>query len=212
LEARRKTQDDCIGCHMPKAPVRDTEHAVFTDHSIPRRIPRASGQETGERTLTSFWKSPVDDRDLGLAFATLAGDDAAMRRRALELLRQAESRNPDDLLVLVQLAQLYDQAGDDDKAMALSERALRLDPSQVTVMVNLGAYYMQRGRAQEAKRLWADAITRAPGLTTARVNLAVAQYRAGDTAAAEATIVKALEYDPDHETARRLLSEIRAGR
>src|SRR5204863_336581 len=36
LATRRKAQDDCIACHMPKGQVRDTEHAVFTDHTIPR--------------------------------------------------------------------------------------------------------------------------------------------------------------------------------
>ena len=44
------------------------------------------------------------------------------------------------------------------------------------------------------------------------MNLAVAQYRAGDPAAAEASVLKLLEYDPDQQTARQLLSEIRAAR
>jgi len=35
----------------------------------------------------------------------------------------------------------------------------------------------------------------------------VAQYQAGEAAAAEASVLKALEYDPDQETARKLLSE-----
>ena len=95
--------------------------------------------------------------------------------------------------------------------MALSERIVRLDPSQVAVAVNLGTYHMQRGRTQEALRLWNDALSRNPGLTGARINLAVAQYRAGDASAAEATLRKALQYDPDQETARKLLAEIRAG-
>ena len=95
--------------------------------------------------------------------------------------------------------------------MALSERVLRLDPSQIAVAVNLGTFYIQRGRAREAMRLWQDALSRNPGLTTVWINLAVAQYRTGNAGAAEATVLKALEYDPDQETARRLLAEIRAG-
>lgn len=110
----------------------------------------------------------------------------------------------------MQLAQLYDQLGNDEKALSLSERVLSLDPTQVSVMINLGGYYMKRGRSKDAMRLWSDAIARAPGLTSARVNLAVAQYRAGDRAAAEATLRKALEYDPDDGTTRQLLSEIQA--
>jgi Flp pilus assembly protein TadD len=93
--------------------------------------------------------------------------------------------------------------------MVLSERVIRLDPAQVAVAVNLGTYYIKRGRAREAMRLWTDALARNPGLTSVSMNLAVAQYQAGDPAAAEATVLKLLEYDPDQETARQLLSEIR---
>ena len=89
---------------------------------------------------------------------------------------------------------------------------MRLDATQVAVAVNLGTYYIQRGRAREAMRLWADALSRNPALTGVRINLAVAHYQAGDLAAAEAAALKAVEYDPDHETARKLLSEIRASR
>ena len=61
-------------------------------------------------------------------------------------------------------------------------------------------------------RLRTDALSRNPALTRVRFNLAVAQYQAGDLAAAEASALKALEYDPDQEAARKLLSEIRASR
>jgi len=197
---------------MPKGQVRDTEHAVFTDHTIPRRQQPGSGPAGGERSLALFWKAPVDERDLGLALAAVAGGDSGLRKRAFELLRKAEARDPVDVAVLAQLAQLYDLAGDEDLAIALSERAVRLDATQVAVAVNLGTYYIQRGRAREAMRLWTDALSRNPALTGARINLAVAHYQAGDLAAAEAAVLKALEYDPDHETARKLLSEIRAAR
>jgi predicted CXXCH cytochrome family protein len=209
---RRAAQDDCVGCHMPKGQVRETEHAVFTDHSIPRRQPRADVAASASRRLQPFWKRAVDQRDLGLAYAMAAGADAALQRRAAEMLRIAEHRDPNDVPVLVQMAQLYDASGDEDSAMALCERIVRLDASQAAVAVNLGSYYIKRGRAAEAVRLWQGALARNPALTGARINLAVAQYRSGDTAAAEATLGKALQYDPDQETARSLLAEIRAAR
>jgi cytochrome c-type biogenesis protein CcmH/NrfG len=212
LETRRRNQDDCIACHMPKSQVRDTEHAVFTDHTIPRRERHSANPPGAGRSLTSFWNTPLDERDLGLAYATIAGADSTLRRQAFDLLRKAQARNPDDVLVLSQLAQIYDQSGDENQAMALSERVIRLDPTQVAVAVNLGTYYIKRGRAREAMRLWTDALARNPGLTSVSMNLAVAQYQAGDPAAAEATVLKLLEYDPDQETARQLLNEIRLNR
>jgi cytochrome c-type biogenesis protein CcmH/NrfG len=212
LETRRRNQDDCIACHMPKSQVRDTEHAVFTDHTIPRRERHSANPPGAGRSLTSFWNTPLDERDLGLVYATIAGADSTLRRQAFDLLRKAQARNPDDVLVLSQLAQIYDQSGDENQAMALSERVIRLDPTQVAVAVNLGTYYIKRGRAREAMRLWTDALARNPGLTSVSMNLAVAQYQAGDPAAAEATVLKLLEYDPDQETARQLLNEIRLNR
>jgi hypothetical protein len=212
LETRRRNQDDCIACHMPKSQVRDTEHAVFTDHTIPRRERHSTDPPGAGRSLTSFWNTPLDERDLGLAYATIAGADSTLRRQAFDLLRKAQARNPDDVLVLSQLAQIHDQSGDENQAMVLSERVIRLDRAQVAVAVNLGTYYIKRGRAREAMRLWTDALARNPGLTSVSMNLAVAQYQAGDPAAAEATVLKLLEYDPDQETARQLLNEIRLNR
>jgi tetratricopeptide (TPR) repeat protein len=208
LAARRRIRNDCTGCHMPKAQVRETEHAVFTDHSIPRRQPQAASLPASRPALTPFWKGPVEERDLGLAYAMAASTVPDMRRRAYELLQKAEARDPEDITVLIQLAQFQEEAGREDQAMALSERIVRLDPSQAAVAVNLGSYYIQRGRTPEALRLWNDALSRNPGLTGARINIVVAQYRAGDSSAAEATLRQALQYDPDHETVRKLLAEI----
>ena len=57
--------------------------------------PEAARGSTGpqgiERSLASFWETPVDDRDLGLAYAAVAGQDAGLRQRASELLRKSEA-------------------------------------------------------------------------------------------------------------------------
>jgi len=207
---RQRVGDDCAACHMPKSPVRDTEHAVYTDHSIPRRTRERVAAPAGTRILARLWTTAADERDLGLAYASVAGSDALLRQRARDLLRKAAARDGNDIPVLVQLAQLEDEAG--QEAEALDERILRIDPGQVSVAINLGTYCYRRGRAWDAMRLWAGALERNPGLTGARINLAVAQYQAGNSAAAEATLRQALEVDPDQETAGKLLAEIRAGR
>jgi tetratricopeptide (TPR) repeat protein len=209
---RRAVQDDCAACHMPKSPVRDTEHAVYTDHSIPRRPRERITTRSDARELVRLWTTPADERDLGLAYAATASSDSFAQRRALDLLRKAAERDGEDLPVLVQLAQLEDAAGDEAKAAALDERILRIDPRQAAAAINLATYYYRRGRTREAMQLWAGALRGNPGLTAARINLAVGQYHAGDAAAAEATLRQALEYDPDQETARKLLAEVRAAK
>jgi len=205
--ARQKAQDDCVACHMPKSPVRDNLHAVYTDHSIPRR-PHQPSAAGGGKTLVPFWNTPSDGRDLGLAYAAVANGGAGLEQKALELLEKAAEHDPADLPVLAQLAQIYDRTGQEEKATALDEKIVRSDPAQVTASINLGAYWARRGRVKEAMQLWEDALARNPGLTEVRMNLAVAQYQAGDRAAALASLQKALQYDPDHAVARKLLAEI----
>jgi thioredoxin-like negative regulator of GroEL len=207
-EARRSAGDDCVACHMPKSAVRENVHAPYTDHSIPRRPRAAAGNPGGDKRLVPFWKAGSNDRDLGLAYAAVAGADRVLDRRALDLLAKAAERDPADPAVLGQLAQIRDRIGEEDEAMRLCERALRVDPAQVAVAINLGVYLMKRGRAREAIELWQDALSRNPGRTDARINLAVAQFRGGDSAAAVRTLRQALELEPDHPVARSLLEEM----
>jgi tetratricopeptide repeat protein/cytochrome c554/c'-like protein len=209
-EARRAAGDDCTACHMPKRAVRENVHAPYTDHSIPRR-PRVPGANSGaaEKRLESFWKTEAGERNLGLAYAAVAGGDRGLEQRAADLLARAAETNPLDLPVLEQLAEMRDRLGNEDAAMRLCERVVRADPTQVTAAINLGVYWMKRGRAREAMRLWEEALKRNPGRTDARINLAVAQYRSGDAAAAERTLRNALEWEPDHLAASSLLQEVR---
>ena len=119
---------------------------------------------------------------------------------------------PRDITVLAQLAQLYERAGQEDRAQTLYERVLRLDPAETAAAVNLGGHLMKRGQAAAAVALWESALRRNPGLMEARLNLAVARFRAGEREAAEAELKQALDWEPDHPAARRLLGEMTAGR
>jgi len=211
-QKRRTASDDCVGCHMPRSQTAGGEHVVFTDHAIPRRRGSSGQRVATGHSLHSFWKTATDERDLALGYAAAAVSEPGVRKQALQLLQKAESRNPQDTPVLSQLAQFYDHMGEEENAMALCERIVAADPSNTAAAVNLGIYWIKRGRARDAMSLWEKALLRNPAMTGARINLAVAQYRSGNAAAAELTVLKALEYDPDQEFARKLLSEIRASR
>lgn len=188
---------------MPKSPVREVEHTVYTDHSIPRRA--LAAWAAADTPLVPFDNAPASDREFGLAYASVAGFEA----RAREFLEKAAKRYPDDAAVLVQLAYLYDSAAREDKAIPLYERALRLDASQVTASVNLASAWIKRGRGADALQLWRGALARNPGLETVRINIAGAQFRSGDRKGARETLTKLLELNPGNATARRLLAEWR---
>ena len=69
-----------------------------------------------------------------------------------------------DLAIVSQLAHLYDQMGNEEKAMVLTEPILAADPYNIAAAVNLGTHLVKRGRAQEAIDVWRKALARNPAL------------------------------------------------
>jgi hypothetical protein len=49
LKTHARPNEDCIGCHMPRRPVSDGAHTVFTDHRIARRPPPRAERSGGGR-------------------------------------------------------------------------------------------------------------------------------------------------------------------
>jgi Tfp pilus assembly protein PilF len=196
---------------MPKNPVVDVAHAVYTDHSIPRR-PRVPAREplSSKRVLKPFGGIPASDRDLGLAYAFVVEGERnpVYESLAFDLLKTAIAQQPNDIPALVQLAHLYGYRAQEDQAIALYEKAVRADPSQVIAATNLGTHLMKKGRADEAMRLWSDVLARSPGLEIARMNLALARHLAGDSDAAEQVLKGGLDLNPGATELRRLSNQI----
>jgi tetratricopeptide (TPR) repeat protein len=206
--ARRARGNDCSACHMPRNPVTDAEHVVYTDHSIPRRPGVRGAPPKGDAPLVLFSGGDPAPRDLALAYAILAQQDpgnAAYRARALDLLRKVITPDSE---VMVSLADLY-RGSDPLQAIALYQRAIEDDPAQLTAPVNLGAIRMERGEYAEAIRLWQDALSKNPGLVLVRGNLALALMRTGNPAAAQAVLEQAVEFNPLFGLPGQLLDQIR---
>jgi hypothetical protein len=212
-DRRARNNDQCQNCHMPKSEVRDAEHAVYTDHSIPRsRSPQSSQSAAGvaAKELVPFWgRVAVDARDMALAYAVTALTEASVRRRAFELLRAAEAKDPNDLAVAAQLAQFYDRMGRPAEAIPLYHRVVAGDRTNSAARINLGSLYAQANRLPEAINLWQQALATNPALTQARMNLAVAQLRQGDREAGMASLRTALRWDPDNPDIVQALGQLR---
>ena len=152
--ARARRQDDCIGCHMPKNSVTDAQHVVYTDHSIPRR-PRPGGAAAPKSLeLVAFGGGTADPRDLAMAYAIASSRtrDTTLRERTMAMLQETARNSPDDVEVLLYLAELYRNNDREEAAVPLFQRAIRLDPAQVTASVGLGGILMERGQFAEADR------------------------------------------------------------
>jgi Flp pilus assembly protein TadD len=201
---------NCIGCHMPASSVTDAEHVVYTDHSIPRRPTPRTAKPPANAALAPFGGAQATPRDLGLAYAIVAlrEQNADYQKRAFDLLREANGRDPDEPQTLAYLADLYKTRKDDGAAASLYAKLRAADPTQSSAPANLGAYQMEQGHYDQAIRLFRDALRISPALVLVRFNLAVALVRTGQRAEARAALEKALEFNPTFTAARELLGQI----
>jgi Flp pilus assembly protein TadD len=204
--------DNCLACHMPGSAVRDAEHVVYTDHSIPRRPIRRDGKPPADAALTAFGGATAGPRDLGLAYAIVALRERndVYAGRAFDLLREALRDNPNEPQTLSYLADLYkNRAKDDAQAAPLYRRLLEADPSQSAAPMNLGAYAMEQGHDAEAIALFERTLGISPGLVLVRFNLAVALARTGKREEARAALRKVLEFNPSFTAAAQQLDRLR---
>jgi tetratricopeptide (TPR) repeat protein len=208
--ARQANGDDCAACHMPRNPVSDVDHVVFTDHSIRKRPSGASQLPPATAQLAPFGGGAASERDLGLGYAMVAvrGQNRTDRERAIRLLQQAAAQGTADAQALAYLAEFYRDRGDDARALPLYQKVWQMDRAQYAAAAALGAYQMQRGNLEEAIRLWNQALTINPAMVLVRVNLAKALVRTGQPAQAQATLRKALQFNPSLREARDLLAQI----
>lgn len=196
---------------MPRQSAATVQHAAFTDHRIPRKpLPNpapAAGADAGLIPFNGFEQS---DRELGLAYATVALRDAnrVWGMRAFELLRKANAQFPEDAKVAAQLAQLYDRMGNEEQACVLYARAVALEPMAHAAAVNLGTCLSHQGRIEESIVLWEGVLLRNPTMEPAILNLAVARYRKGDVDRARAALERALKFNPALRAARDLLRDM----
>ena len=127
----------------------------------------------------------------------------------MAMLQDAERASPNDVEILLYLAELYRNGNRQDDAVPLYRRAMRLDPIQVTASVGLGGILMERGELAGAIELWQDALAKNGGLELVRINMAMAQWRSGDLPAAESSLVRAVSLNPGFATPVELLQRLR---
>jgi Flp pilus assembly protein TadD len=191
---------------MPRTSISSVQHAVFTDHSIPRRVTQTPVAAASDATLIPFGGIAAGDREVALAYADVALKDnnRSLGMRAFELLKKTYESSPDDTRIATQLAQLYDRMGRESEACEIYERVVSHNASAFAAKVNLGTCRAKRGDLTGAVELWADVVKRSPGQEGARMNLAVAQLQLGNRAGAAATIEEGLKFNPASKRLRDL--------
>ncbi len=175
-----KPSEDCIGCHMPRRPVSDGGHTVFTDHRIARRPPsEASATATDVPSPLVAWHNPPPafaQRNLGLAGVEVGErlKSTTLISPGVQLLMACWADFPKDPPLLTAIGQVLLGVGDSENAAAVFERAIQAEP-------NVAAHYL---------------------------HAALAWKQAKDTKKAIAYLDQALERDPVLEEPYQRLAEI----
>jgi tetratricopeptide (TPR) repeat protein len=128
------------------------------------------------------------------------------RAEALQGVRAARQRFPEDLRLLRQEAQTLAETGRADEALALLRTRLKGDASDFEEYLFIASTLMSAGRGTEAVEAARKALSLAsaedPSQTTnALIMLSSAQERAGDTKGAEDTLRQVLAKDANNPTA-----------
>lgn len=105
---------------------------------------------------------------------------AKKRERATEVFAQLGELAPEDSQPWSNLASIYSEAGDNEKALTLMERALKIEPENSDLLFNLGVIKYRSGRVPEALQDFASAVDKCPGDYQARRWLALCHLIAGD--------------------------------
>lgn len=159
LATHPKPNLDCIGCHMPRRPVSDGAHTVFTDHRIARRPPAASAPVPSVPPAKELvaWHEPADpdpaaaralaERNLGLADIKVGDrlESFAMVNEGFKLLMDCWDKFPDDAAVLTGIGKGFLVANDGAHAAQAFEAAIQKEP-------NVALHYLHAGLAWKETR------------------------------------------------------------
>ena len=145
------------------------------------------------------------DRRMGLSLSRLLLD-AAFANDALGVLQTCARANPDDLELLLVLAETATKCGDHPTAtVTLRDLAARNPPP--ATRAKLGALMRDAGHADEALTFLREAVVAAPDEPEVYLELATTLLVLGRHGQAAAVVAKGLMKDPEDPRLRQLLAE-----
>jgi Flp pilus assembly protein TadD len=200
---------DCAGCHMPREKSADVAHEQVTDHRIQRRPGGLLAAQGGE--LMVVGGGPVSDRDLGLAYFQIAlHGDRQSGQRAMMLLQQYERKSGEqvDPDLHRALGFLEQMSGDGGAAMREYQAALRADPQDSVAAGDLAILETHVGDTRGAVSRLQQVSVSDPGEIAAGMDLAVIECARGNPQLAVKALQRLLEFSPDDEKARSMLTAV----
>ena len=126
--------------------------------------------------------------------------DLYKKSKSYEGFREEEtpSRFPE---IVKNIALIYSELGDNDKAMSAVQEARKENPDDLNLILTEANIYIQLGEKERFKELMSQAIAQDPDNANLLYNLAVVTSDLGDKAAARGYYEKAIEIDPNYRNA-----------
>ena len=123
---------------------------------------------------------------------------------------QKISANPEDLIALKELGDLYFQAGDYPTAIQWEQKALEVEPQDVTALLALGAAQFNSGDSQGAKENWETVVKLDPRNAEAHYDLGflALSMEPVDMDTAKAEWQKVVDIDPKSELAKSVSTHL----
>ncbi len=127
---------------------------------------------------------------------------------ANETYQRVLAINPNDADANYGLGMVYAQQDDTARAFERLQQALKARPNYPEALNNLGILYLRTHRRDEAVVSFEQSIQAAPDFDQPYLNLARVHLIEGKKEAARSILEKLLTRNPNHPTARQMLSEI----
>jgi uncharacterized protein (TIGR02996 family) len=127
--------------------------------------------------------------------------------RALELIKPALEKHPDDARLLTLRAAVRIQQQDASGALADASRAVELTPTDEDAVAVLAGVYNHEGDKAKARSVLEGAVQRIPKTTELRLALVQFYTQNGDLAQAEALLLKLVELKPGDKIHRLRLAQ-----
>ncbi|HEV3276905.1 MAG TPA: multiheme c-type cytochrome [Terriglobia bacterium] len=217
LKTHPQPNGDCVGCHMPRRPVTDGAHTVFTDHRIARRPAAPSSATAGVATDAGVtlvaWHDPAGglaERNLGLADVKVGDrlENFALVNRGFELLMQCWSDFPNDAALLNGLGTAVLASSHGAEAAATFEQAIQLEPGSAVDQVHAGLAWKAAHDNQKAIGYFEKALQLDPLLEQPYRELAAIYASENDAARLRQTYERYLKAFPQSIRAQAALRDL----
>lgn len=140
----------------------------------------------------------------------MARSQVATWRDSIALFEHARSVTGGNVVVALNLAEAYEDAGENERALALYEEALHWQPGARGAHGRMGEILARRGELEAGGRHLLLAVRYDPLDPQPRVALGRLLFRTGQADAAAAELEAALALDPENAAARYHLAELTA--